>query len=314
MSMPWLYSSRVFAGLFAAAMFPIAARAVASTLPEHQQRRGMAWLNASAALGVVAGPALGRLTDPLVDIGTTGLGGIDSKPYAFSFLILALFSMAVIPLAWWGTSEPGAREKGRAGASSVSWWQIGMSLRSVIAIVIASQLAMSLFMTAFALYADASLGYGPDGIGRVFALCGLLTAAVQVGIVWAIARHWDENKQIIWGSAAMAAGLLVIPLVPVGFGMTSAIAILVVGAAVIAPALLVVAAKVSPEHAGVAAGLVGSGTYLGQVLGPLLAGILFPWSDAAPFYASAGVMFAAAAMCLYSPLVPRVRLLKESVA
>lgn len=290
-----LYISRVLGGLFSAAIFPIATGAVAASFPRHRQPRGMAWLNASASLGVVAGPALSGLTSQWNLKTNSILGQIEVSGFSVPFLALGIISvvLSAIVLVQPPRDRPVAPRD--ADHSENTFGKVARRILGILVLVVASQIAMGLFMTAFALYADAQLSFEPHEIGAAFALCGLLTASVQVGIFWAIARRWDEHQQSLWGSFLMAVGLLFVPISTSLVPLIGTISIFVVGAAVVATSLLSLVAKASPQSVGAAAGLVGSATYLGQVLGPVMAGILFAWNWSVPFYAGAGLMLAATA-------------------
>lgn len=300
--LPLLYASRIFGGLFSAAMFPLAAAAVADTFPKRRQLQGMAWLNASASLGVVAGPALSGLTSQWSWRANSPLGQIEVDGFSVPFFALAMLSVAMTAIALWKLPQHRPAASRNTGQSADTWVEVAIRIRGILAVVVASQIAMALFMTAFALYADAQLSLGPQGIGAAFALCGLLTASVQVGTIWAIARRWDERRQVLWGSFVMAVGLLFVPITPSKILMIGSISIFVVGAAIVATSLLSLVVKACPQSVGAATGLEGSATYLGQVLGPLVAGLLFAWGWSVPFYAGAAVMLAATAFWIIKPL------------
>lgn len=300
--LPLLYASRIFGGLFSAAMFPLAAAAVADTFPSHRQQHGMAWLNASASLGVMAGPALSGLTSQWSWQANSPLGQFEVDGFMVPFFVLAVLSVAMTAITLWKLPQylPGASRN--TGQSTDTWVEVAIRIRGILAVVVASQIAMALFMTAFALHADVQLNLGPKVIGAAFALCGLLTASVQVATVWAIAHRWDERKQILWGSFAMAVGLLFMPIALSMIPMIGSISIFVIGAAIVATSLLSLVAKVCSQNVGAATGLVGSATYLGQILGPLVTGMLFAWNWSLPFYAGAAVMLAATALWLVKPV------------
>lgn len=298
--LPFLYAGRILGGAFSGAIFPIAAGSVAAALPGHRQAQGMAWLSASAALGVVAGPILGGMSARQSWSWDTPVGRIVIDGFAAPFFALTAISavmIAIVPLLWRAesprTNHSAARHEG------AGWAAVGLRMRGLLMLVFASQVAMALFMTAFALYADSRLRLGPGGIGAVFALCGLITASVQLGAIWLLARRWGEWAQVGMGFGAMGVGLAAFPLAP-ALGLAAvAVGIFVVGAAIVAPSLLSLSTNSSPDAAGMAAGLVGSATYLGQVAGPLAGSALFVWDAAAPFYATSLLTLPAAAWAVW---------------
>lgn len=311
-SLPLLYAGRILGGAFSGAMFPIAAGAVADSLPERRHAQGMAWLSAAAALGVVAGPILGGLSTRQSWMRDTPFGSIALENFAAPFLALAVMSALMVAIVLrWRTDRCTASQRDERDEGT-GWTVVGLRIRGILALVFVSQVAMALFMTAFALYADARFRLGPGGIGVVFALCGLITASVQLGAIWFLARRWGEWMQVGMGFGAMGVGLAAFPLVP-ALGLAAvAVGIFVMGSAIVAPSLLSLSARDTPGAAGTAAGLVGSATYLGQVAGPLAASALFIWDDAAPFYAASVMILPAAAWMLWHRRSSQNRLKEEN--
>lgn len=287
-----LYTSRILGGVFSAAVFPIAAATVVDTLPSHHQVRGMAWLSASAALGVVAGPAFGGLLDHEVWSWMSPAGLISIDSFTIPFIALGGLSLIMLVIAARWLREVRTPAAAPSDSPSSNWFSVAIRIRGLLVLVVASQFAMALFMTAFALYAEDRLDMGPQGIGVAFALCGLITASVQAGGIWLVARRLSVISQVCVGFAAMGSGLLLLPLadsLPVVF---TTIGIFVVGSALVAPSLLALIGSWSQSEAGLATGLQGSATYLGQIIGPLSAGVLFAWRDTLPFLFAAILMLA----------------------
>jgi DHA1 family multidrug resistance protein-like MFS transporter len=297
--LPFLYAGRILGGAFSGAMFPIAAGSVAAALPGHRQAQGMAWLSASAALGVVAGPILGGMSARQSWSWDTPVGRVAIDGFAAPFLALTVISAVMIAIVLLWRAESPRTNHSAARHEVPGWTSTGLRMRGLLMLVFASQVAMALFMTAFALYADARLRLGPGGIGAVFALCGLITASVQLGAIWLLARRWGEWAQVGMGFGAMGVGLAALPLAPALSLAAVAVGIFVVGSAIVAPSLLSLSTSDSPDAAGMAAGLVGSATYLGQVAGPLAASVLFVLDAAAPFYAASLLTLAAAAWVVW---------------
>ena len=298
-SLPVLYSARVLGGGFSAGLLPAAAAYVAESTSEHERSRGMGWLNASAALGVVAGPALsGLLSDRDWHL-QWAFGHWMLDGFSVPFLVVGGLAAALIPLVvGWFPQSLRARTY-QAFRWRASWRPLGGRLKTLLVLVVLSQYGMALFMTTFALYASRALEYAPQDIGFAFALCGLITASVQAGAISPLSRLLSAPRQIGIGLAAMAVGLGLLPVMRALPTVLAIIGVLVLGAALISPNLLALISIRTQVSAGLALGLQTTATSLGQIAGPLVGSGLLAWNVALPFQSTAGLLLLASFWMLW---------------
>lgn len=299
-TLPVLYSARLLGGVFAAGMLPAVAAYVSDVLPEGERSRGMAWMNAAAAMGVVAGPAVSGLLARKDWHLRFGFGHWILDSFSVPFLAVAAVAALSVPVVVRWLREPKAavrRDETESAGSSERRGGINGSSRLVglLALVVASQFGMALFMTTFALYGAKVLQFGPRQIGYAFAMCGLLTAAVQVGVIGWLSRRVGESRQVTIGFATMGGGLLLVMMAQSVASVLAAVGVLVFGAALIAPNLLALISRRSGRRAGQALGFQGAATSLGQTAGPLLGSVLFAWRAQLPFQVGGGLLLAIAA-------------------
>ena len=193
-----LYAARIIGGMLSSATLPVAAAYVADMTTESELGRGMAWLGTATSLGVVVGPALGGLLSRrdwhfnwiyahfMVDSFSTPFFAA-----AFSGLLTLLAAMRWLPesLLSMGAYPANAEMKS-------DWRTLVKSLRPLLALALAGQLALTIFEGTFALYAQAMFNYGPVEVGAVFVVCGLVMAVFQAGAVGFLAGRIAEIYQI----------------------------------------------------------------------------------------------------------------------
>ncbi|HYN39847.1 MAG TPA: MFS transporter, partial [Rhodospirillales bacterium] len=135
-----------------------------------------------------------------------------------------------------------------------------------------------------AMWSRRAFGWGPEQNGYLFAFVGLISAAVQGGLVGRLAHRFGERHLITAGSALLALGMLAIPIAGT-------------------PSLnSMVSLAVDPAVQGGTMGVSRSATTMARVLGPGFAGLLFEllgkdW----PFFAGALIMCVVLAIAFGAP-------------
>jgi DHA1 family multidrug resistance protein-like MFS transporter len=179
--------------------------------------------------------------------------------------------------------------------SSVRWADLGLRLKDVLALVLFSQAALTLFEAVFALYADQVLRFSLAEIGYAFALCGLVMAVFQGGAVGFLTGRVRTRQQIATGFGILGVGLGLLLWVRSVPAVLAVVGLLALGVALVTPNLLTLVANRSGVHTGAGLGLQNTFSSLGQIAGPLLGGLLFGWQVDLPFQVTAGVALVVAA-------------------
>lgn len=295
-SLPLLYGARLVAGVFSAALLTGASAYIADTLPEQTRGRGMAWMGTALSLGFFAGPVLsGLLARRTWHLGA-GSGHLVFDGFSIPFFAAAGLALATLPLVFVWLSE--SLETSRTPEdvrSPVRWAALGLRLKDVLALVLFSQAALTLFEAVFALYADQVLRFGMAEIGYAFALCGLVMAVFQGGAVGFLTGRVRTRQQIAAGFGMLGAGLGLLLWVRSVPAVMAVVSLLALGVALVTPNLLTLVANRSGVHTGAGLGLQNTFSSLGQIAGPLLGGLLFGWQVDLPFLATAGVALVLAA-------------------
>ena len=152
--------------------------------------------------------------------------------------------------------------------------------------------------TTFAMWSRRQFGWGPEQNGYLFAFVGLISAAVQGGLVGRLAKRFGERRLIVAGALALAAGLLALPFAHSLAVLGPAMLVVAVGFSLMTPSLnSLISLAVHTSIQGGTMGISRSVTTLARVIGPAWAGLLFEllgkdW----PFFAGALIMLAVLAM------------------
>ncbi len=256
----------------------------------------MAWLGTAQSLGFVVGPMLSSLLtqrDWHLDLSTSHFV---FDGFSIPFFVAAGLAVGTMPLVIGGLPESLKTVRSLASARPHGQWTVlGLRLKTLLVLVLFSQGSLALFEAVFALYADRVLRMGLAEIGYAFALCGLVMAVFQGGAVGFLSGHVRARHQVAAGFGMLGAGLLLLLVVRSGPAVLWMVGLLALGLALITPNLLTLIANHSEPYTGAGLGLRNAFGSLGQVIGPLLGGLLFGWQAGLPFLATAGLALAIAA-------------------
>ena len=285
-----LVAARAIGGAMAGNIGTAFAYVADVTTPENRAR-GMGAIGAAFGLGFILGPAIGGVlagADPLnADYRTPALAAAALSGVA----LLMTFAILKESLA------PEVRARMAAAPAQSRWalFRDALTKPQVALALLVSFLATLVFAgmeTTFAMWSRRAHGWGPEQNGYLFAFVGLLGAIVQGGAIGALAKRFGEPALIIAGSAALAAGMVMVPLAPGLAGLLVAMAVIGFGFSILSPSLnSQISRQVGATEQGGVMGVARSTTTMARVVGPAWAGMIFSvmgkdW----PFFAGAAVM------------------------
>lgn len=291
-----LYAARTIGGMLSSATLPVAAAYVADMTTEEERSRGMAWFGTAVSLGVVVGPALGGMLSRRDFHFNPRLGHFMLDSFSMPFFAAAFLGLLTLFAAIrWLPESLHSREPLVANTETKRDWRtLVKSLRPLLALALAGQLALTIFEGTFALYAQAKFNYGPVEVGAAFVVCGLVMTVFQAGAVGFLAGKISEMIQIGVGFALMGTGIALLAMAQTRFFVFAFVALLALGMAFIAPNVAALISKRGGQQAGAALGLQNAVNSLGQASGPLLGGVLFVWQMNAPYMLSGALLIAVA--------------------
>ncbi|MBV9554695.1 MAG: MFS transporter [Alphaproteobacteria bacterium] len=265
-----IFAARALAGACAGNIAAANAYIADVTTPENRAR-GMGMIGAAFGLGFIIGPALGGVVAgnnvATADLRTPGLIACALSLTALLGIVFALKESLPVGL------PPRAR-RGRIEALRDAMAR--KALARLLAIFFLTILAFAGMEATFALWAMAQFGWGPMQIGYVFTYVGVLSAAMQGGLIGRLTARFGEEKLLFAGLAAIAAGLLVLPVADGLPPLIVAVSLLALGMGAMQPSLnSLISRGAGAEEQGEVMGVAQSVASLSRVLGPLVAGALF---------------------------------------
>jgi MFS family permease len=294
-----LFAARALAGACAGNI--AAAQAyIADVTPPERRAHGMGMIGAAFGLGFIIGPALGGILAgndlATADLRTPGLVASGLSLAALLGVLLVLRESLPAGLA------PRPRRSRIAAARDALGRKL---LARLLLIFFLAILAFGGMEATFALWAMAQFGWGPAQIGYVFTYVGVLSAAMQGGLIGRLTARFGEEKLLVAGLALIALGLLAIPAahdLPV---LVAAVSCLALGMGAMQPSLnSLISRGAGAEEQGEVMGVAQSVASLSRVLGPLLAGALFAGLGRnSPFLCGMVLVAAAAALAWRLPAV-----------
>ncbi len=303
-----LFAARILSGILSSATAPTSMAYIGDSTPEKERGGGMGLLGAAGGVGTILGPALGGL--------------LAGNSFSLPFFIAAGLSLLSLLLAWLflpeslpaearlaaqrsaqdGGAIPGGAKNGGAGEGILDVRLWARTIHSPIGVLFGltfiSTCGLMIFASVFGLYALERFGFGPQEVGVMMMVLGLVSALGQGGLAGPLTRRWGGTAVIRGGLLATAAGFglmllaadyITILLATAFFGLATALQI---------PALTSLTSRQATLPQGIVMGLSNSFVSLGRIFGPLLAGYIFDINILMPYLAGIAVMLAGFALSL----------------
>src|SRR5512132_2179622 len=282
-----LFAARALGGFMAGNIATAFAYVADVTTPAHRAK-GMGIVGAAFGLGFTFGPAIGGV-----------LAGHDPAhaDYRTPALVAAGLSAVAMILTVALLRESLPKSVRLAHPRASRWQLLAKALRQpglgrLIGIAFLATFVFAGMETTFAMWSRRQFGWGPEQNGYLFAFVGLISAAVQGGLVGRLAKRFGEHRLVVSGAAALAVGMLAIPFASSVPLLAPAMLVVALGFSLMTPSLnSLVSLRVQSTVLGGTMGVSRSATTLARVLGPGWAGLLFEYIGKDwPFFAGALIM------------------------
>ena len=278
-----LFAARILAGILSSATAPTTMAFVSDSTPENERGGGMGMLSAASGVGAILGPVLGGL--------------LGDKTIAVPFFIAAGLSVVSLLLAWVFLPESLPPEKRQPAKTSKSFFDLRAWLLAIrgplgplFNLTFISTCGLMIFASVFGLYALERFNYGPQEVGVMMMVLGLVSALAQGVFAGPMTKRWGDAvvikaallaSVIGYGLLLLANSYLTILLATAFLGLTSALQI---------PALISLTSKHADIPPGIAMGLSNAFISMGRIVGPLLGGLVFDVNIFLPYISGAAVM------------------------
>ena len=270
-----LYLSRVIGGIGSALLVPAIFAYIADITSLDQRARGTSYVSAAMSLGIVIGPGIGGF---LADWGLK----VPFLISALGTLAAVVFSIAVLK----ETHQPNPQEQhGRDPEPMVR--KMAESVKKPYFIVLFISLVMSFGLMAYesviGLFVDDQFGATPRDIALMVTSTGIVSVIVQLFIVDRTVAKFGEWPVLISFLALTSAGFLFSVFAKTYVLFFAITLIIFLATSILRPVLNTLVSKLAGNEQGFAMGMNNAYMSIGNVLGPVLAGVMYDQSIIYPF-------------------------------
>lgn len=282
----FLFIARALDGVTAGNL-PVAQAVIADTTEPKDRAQGFGMIGAAFGFGFIFGPAISAVT---VGYGTH-----------IPFLIAAAITTVAVLLAAFLLPETN-KHKGQVSEDKMfDFRKLIMSafdpaIGKTLLIALIYSIAFFLFIYGYQPFTVKALHFTPVQISLVFMGIGIIGLLSQILLIPRIVKKYGDKKALM-GSIAVTIGTFAV----MGLTQSAAIFLLAIGVNAFANSFVMpmvstlLSKEVDAKSQGSVQGLSGSYQSIGQVLGPLVGGVLATYSLSLPFL-GASVL---SAICVY---------------
>ena len=279
-----LFIARILSGILSSATAPTTMAYIGDSSPEDERSGGMGLLGAAGGVGTILGPAMG---------GFLGSASLSTPFFIAAGLALLSLILAIIFLPESHPVEEQPKEK-EAIIDLHAWLgAISSPLGTLFILTFISTCGLMIFANIFGLYGLERFDYGPEQVGIIMMVLGLVSALTQGFLAGPTTKKWGDETVIKTGLlvTAISFGLMILAntfvtviLATAFFGVTVSLQ---------SPALLSLTSRRATVPQGIAMGLSNSFVSLGRIVGPILGGVVLDINLILPYLSGAVIMLIA---------------------
>ncbi|MBP2000217.1 DHA1 family multidrug resistance protein-like MFS transporter [Paenibacillus shirakamiensis] len=283
-----LYLSRMLGGVGAAMIMPAVMAYTADMTSNEERAKGMGLINAAITTGFIIGPGIG---------GYLAVFGIRAPFYAAAVAgaFAGLLSLFILPESKPQISEQPVVTK-KEGTQKKQPGMIAQLLLSYkepyffsLIIVFVMTFGLSNYETVFGLFVDHKFGFTAKDIAFIITFGSIAGAVVQLTVFGWILNRFGEKRVITTCLLLCGVFVLLTLLVNVFWMIVVVTFIVFLAIDILRPAISTQMSKMAEQQQGFVAGLNSAYTSLGNIAGPIVAGVLFDLNVNYP-YLIAGIV------------------------
>lgn len=278
-----LFTARILSGLLSSATAPTTMAFISDSTSDDERGGGMGLLGAAGGAGTILGPAFG---------GFLASDNLSSPFFLAAGLAVLSFLLAAACLP---ESLPAqARHRNREVKALIDLKAWGAAINSPIGALLVltfiSTCGLMLFASVFGLYALERFEFGPEEVGVMMMVLGLVSALAQGLLAGPATRKWGDLAVIKGSMLATALGFGSMLLAKSYLAVLLTTAFFALCVALQVPALASLTSRRATAPQGIAMGLSNSFVSLGRILGPVLGGLALDFHLALPYLSGAACM------------------------
>jgi DHA1 family tetracycline resistance protein-like MFS transporter len=296
----WLFVARIWSGA-ATGNIAVAQAYIADVTPPERRARGMAIIGIAFGLGFIFGPFIGGELARFHVLGREGM----LPPLVAAGLSTINLLMAFRTLPESLPPERRGRSVRRASPIDLHAFREAVAVRGIGAAVAINFMALLWFSgmeQTFRLFTADRFGMSDAGTGRIFGVVGIISAAVQGGLVPRLVQRGGEARLIRAGLIVQGAAFALLGLSPrlgggAHAGLWVAAGLIALGSGLQSPCIpAYTSRRTAGTSQGTTLGVLQSAGALARSLGPLVGGALYAAIDPRAPYLVGAAGFALAAL------------------
>jgi MFS family permease len=297
-SLSGLYAARAVSGALSAAVLPAGLAYVAEATPPMLRTRNFSIAAAATTVGFLLGPVLGSalasmVIGPFEAMKIDGAFMPDSPFFATGLLCIA------IGLGCFMLNRPPPAAGLASTADRTDRRRIGLCLL-LTALVVYGISAAEVGVTLL----GQTRSIGPQGVSRLFVVCGVVMIVVQVLGLPKLAGRFGASRVMAAAFASAALALWWLPWAKNVVAMNLVFFVLGAGIGILIPVLATLVSEAAGPAQGKAMGWQAAAANLGQALAATATGALFAAWQPLPFVAAAALLGAGAVAAALRGKVP----------
>lgn len=268
-----LLISRAIAGVGGALCIPAIFAYVADITTLEQRTKGNSYISAAMSLGIVIGP---------------GIGGFFAEFGVKAPLLLsAIVSLAAVITSWIWLKEPERQEMPRRAENESFSRQLLSSVNKPYFVILLINLVMAFGLMAYesvlGLFVSEVYAASPQQIALMITGTGIVSVIVQLFAVDRFVQLFGEMRVTLVFIFVAAFGFFV-SIIATSYSTFFLITLLIfLSTSILRPVLNALVSKMAGTEQGFAMGMNNAYMSIGNILGPLLAGIAFDMNQSYPF-------------------------------
>ncbi len=279
----WMFfASRALSGVLSSATMSTALAYIGDSTAEEDRGGGMGILGAAMGLGVILGPSFGGW-----------LGAVSLSTPFFVAAGLSLVSLLLIGFLLPESLPAEARQqagKVRVIQFSQLWRALFSPIGLLLVLIFLLSFGLANFEAVFGLYALQKYAFGPEQVGMILTVVGVVSTGGKV-FTGALTRRWGDAPIVKVSLLTGSVGFAVLLLANTYVTILLATGFFVLSKTFLRPSLLSLISKRASVGQGAAMGLSNSFMSLGRIGGPIWAGLVFDVHVDYPYVSGAVIMF-----------------------
>ncbi|KYD11535.1 MULTISPECIES: MFS transporter [Heyndrickxia] len=267
-----LFISRMLGGVSAAFIMPAVTAFIADITTVKGRSKAMGYMSAAISTGFIIGPGFGGF-----------LGELNTR---LPFFVAAAFAVVTAIISVAVLHEPERQlENGEGTGQKTGWKRIFVPIYFISFIIIfIFSFGLSSFESLFSLFVDHKFGFSPKDIAIVVSGGGIFGAVFQIGLFDRLTNWLGEIRLIRYCLIFSAILVFLVTIVNTYFTILIVTVTVFVGFDLMRPAVTTYLSKIAGDEQGFVGGMNSMFTSIGNVIGPIMGGMLFDINLNYPFY------------------------------